>query len=163
MLIVEEARVANLSLFRHYEDMESLFTTIDVTIGAYYGSYSNEGGRFGSLNERIVSASGRYAKAFGKLEQIILSTQAELWRSATSKANYSGNERRLRVDLERWLPEVAKLPKTRRETVYAVVYFYMWQRLSAHQGLFQKKNFRAISNQAGLTNYLFFTTKTSKW
>ena len=104
MLIVEEARVANLSLFRHYEDMESLFTTIDVTIGAYYGSYSNEGGRFGSLNERIVSASGRYAKAFGKLEQIILSTQAELWRSATSKANYSGNERRLRVDLERWLP-----------------------------------------------------------
>ncbi len=163
MLIVEEARVANLSLFRHYENMKSLFTTIAVIIGAYYRCYSDGGGRIGSMSERIECTSERYAKAFEKLEQIIRITQAGLWRSATSKVNYSGNQRRLRMDLERSLPEVAKLPKTRRERVYAVVYFYMWRRLSAHQVLFQKNIFRAISTQAGFTNYLFFTTKISKW
>ena len=43
--------------------------------------------------------------------------------------------KRLRKELELWLPEVADLPKDRREAVHAVASFEMWHRLREHQGL----------------------------
>jgi hypothetical protein len=41
----------------------------------------------------------------------------------------------LRKEFELWLPEVAALPRERREAIHAIASFEMWHRLREHQGL----------------------------
>jgi len=61
-----------------------------------------------------------------------------LWRFPKLRENYAWHQKRLRKELELWLPEVAELSRDRREAVHAVASFEMWHRLREHQGLSQK-------------------------
>ena len=72
------------------------------------------------------------------MRPIILCTQAQLWRSPKLRENYAWHQKRLRKELELWLPEVAALPADRREALHAVASFDMWHRLREHQGLSPK-------------------------
>ena len=77
-------------------------------------SYDWESGR--------APSAPRHASRRGPSED-----QLSVWRSPA--ATY------LRKELELWLPEVAELPKDRREAVHAVASFSMWNRLREFQGL----------------------------
>ena len=79
-----------------------------------------------------------YFNAFDKLRQIILCTQALLWRFPKLRENYAWHQKRLRKELELWLPEAAALPVERREAIHAAASFEMWHRLREQQGLSQK-------------------------
>jgi hypothetical protein len=49
--------------------------------------------------------------------------------------NYARNQRGLRKDLDRLLPELHSLPDETREAIDAITSFEMWDRLRSHQGL----------------------------
>lgn len=133
--ISDRAGVGIRSVFRHFEDMETLFATIeeqtrDTTEALFLG-----GNREGTLRERILHAVEHRAEGYETETNTILSTSAQLWRSETLRKNYARYQRGLRKDLEDWLPELKQLSRTQREAVDAIASFEMWHRLRYHQGL----------------------------
>ena len=133
--IADRAGVGIRSFFRHFADMDSLFLAADEMLLDSYEALFQVADRDGSLSTRVSRAVELYGNAFDNLMQIILCTKALLWRFPKLKENYAWHQKRLRKELELWLPEVADLPKDRREAVHAVASFEMWHRLREHQGL----------------------------
>lgn len=131
--IADRSGIKIRSFFRHFEDMETLFATIDSQNREATEALFIGGNRSGTLDERILRAVERRADGFEKHNNIILSTSAQLWRSETLRKNYARYQRGLRKDLEEWLPELKKLPRTEREAAEAVASFEMWHRLRYHQ------------------------------
>ena len=149
--ISDRAGVGIRSFFRHYEDMDTLFATIDSqtrdsTEALYLG-----GDREGTLQQRILHAVERHAEGFEQQKNMILSTAAQLWRSKTLRKNYARYQRGLRNDLDDWLPELKKLPRSQREAVDAIASFEVWHRLRYHQGLSKAA---AVEVVVGLINSL---------
>ena len=133
--IADRAGVGIRSFFRHFADMDSLFLAADEMLLSSYEALFEVDNRAGTLSERVARAVDLYGNAFEQLRPIILCTQAQLWRSSKLRENYAWHQKRLRKELELWLPEVAALPKDRREALHAIASFDMWHRLREHQGL----------------------------
>ena len=133
--IADRAGVGIRSFFRHFADMDSLFLAADEMLLDSYEALFQVADRDGSLSTRVSRAVELYGNAFDNLMQMILCTKALLWRFPKLKENYAWHQRRLRKELELWLPEVADLPRDRHEAVHAVASFEMWHRLREHQGL----------------------------
>jgi len=136
--IADRAGVGIRSFFRHFADMDSLFLAADEMLISSYEALFEVDNRAGTLSERVAQAIDLYGNAFDQLRPIILCTQAQLWRSPKLRENYAWHQKRLRKELELWLPEVVALPKDRREALHAVASFDMWHRLREHQGLSPK-------------------------
>ena len=136
--IADRAGVGIRSFFRHFADMDSLFLAADEMLLSSYEALFEVDDRAGTLSERVARAIDLYGNAFDQLRAIILCTQAQLWRSPKLRENYGWHQKRLRKELELWLPEVASLPKDRREALHAIASFDMWHRLREHQGLSPK-------------------------
>ena len=133
--IADRAGVGIRSFFRHFADMDSLFLAADKMLLSSYEALFEVDNRAGTLPERVSRAIDLYGNAFERLRPIILCTQSQLWRSPKLRENYGWHQKRLRKELELWLPEVAELPKDRREALHAVASFSMWNRLREFQGL----------------------------
>jgi AcrR family transcriptional regulator len=144
--ISERAGVGIRSFFRHFEDMEALSEAIDDRIRDSYEALFLGGDRNGTTEERIQHAVERHADAYESVKNIILATQAQRWRYEVLRKNYARNQRGLRKDLDDWLPELKKLPRTRREAVDAVASFEMWHRLRDQQGLSKKASMEIITD-----------------
>ena len=136
--IADRAGVGIRSFFRHFADMDSLFLAADEMLISSYEALFEVDDRAGTLSERVARAVDLYGNAFDQLRPIILCTQAQLWRSPKLRENYAWHQKRLRKELELWLPEVVALPKDRSEALHAVASFDMWHRLREHQGLSPK-------------------------
>jgi len=133
--IAERAGVGIRSFFRHFADMDSLFTAVDEQGRDRYEAHFLGGDRDGELEERILHAVERHAEGYEAERNTVLSTAALLWRSEVLRQNYARYQRGLRKDLDDWLPELKKLSRNKREAVDAVASFEMWHRLRYHQGL----------------------------
>jgi AcrR family transcriptional regulator len=128
--VADRAGVGIRSFFRHFPDMDSLWLAADEMLLDSYEALFKVDDRSGSIDERVTRAISLYGNAFDQLSQIILCTQTLLWRFPKLRENYA-----MRKELELWLPEVAALPRERREAVHAAASFEMWHRLREHQGL----------------------------
>ncbi len=144
--ISERAGVGIRSFFRHFEDMESLFEAADEAIRDSYEALFVGGDRGGTLDERIEHAVERHADAYESVGNIVLGTQAQLWRYDVLRKNYARAQRGLRKDLDDWLPELQSLPRDQREAVDAIASFEMWHRLRYHQGLAKKASAEIITS-----------------
>ena len=133
--ISDRAGVGIRSFFRHFEDMETLFEAADDHIRDSYEALFLGGDRYGALEDRIDHAVERHADAYESVTNIVLGTQAQLWRYKTLQKNYARNQRGLRKDLDDWLPELKSVPRDTRESVDALASFEMWHRLRCYQGL----------------------------
>ena len=132
--IADRAGVGIRSFFRHFADMDALFMAADKMLIESYEALFQVDDRQGGLAERVARSVDLYGNAFDKLRPIILCTQALLWRFPKLRENYAWHQKRLRKELELWLPEVASLSEDQREAVHAVASFEMWYRLREHQG-----------------------------
>ena len=144
--IADRAGVGIRSFFRHFADMDSLFLAADDMLLSSYEALFEVDHRTGALASRVARAVDLYGNAFDKLRPIILCTQAQLWRSPKLRENYAWHQKRLRKELELWLPEVAALPKDRREALHAVASFSMWHRLREFQALSTKTSADIVSS-----------------
>ncbi|MEO0436681.1 MAG: helix-turn-helix domain-containing protein, partial [Pseudomonadota bacterium] len=133
--VAERAGVGIRSLFRHFEEMESLFEALDLHLRDTYESHFAQQSRSGSLEERIEGAVKAHADGYEKCSNLMLSAQALRWKSEVGRRNYARSQRLLREELELWLPEVVELPHDTREAIDAIASFDMWHRLREHQGL----------------------------
>lgn len=136
--VADRAGVSIRSFFRHFADMDALFLSADEMLGASYEALFAVSDRSGALPERISRAVEQYGSAFEQLSGLILCTQALAWRFPVLQERYAYHQKRLRDELELWLPEAATALRSRREAVHAVTSFEMWHRLREHQRLSQK-------------------------
>ena len=144
--IADRAGVGIRSFFRHFADMDTLWAFADDMLISSYEALFEVEDRTGALSDRVARAIDLYGSAFDKLRPIILCTHAQLWRSPKLRENYGWHQKRLRKELELWLPEVAALPRDRREAVHAVASFSMWHRLREFQGLSIKTSAEIVSS-----------------
>ena len=144
--IADRAGVGIRSFFRHFADKDSLFLAADDMLLSSYEALFEVDDRTGALASRVARAVDLYGNAFDKLRPIILCTQAQLWRSPKLRENYAWHQKRLRKELELWLPEVSAMPKDLREALHAVASFDMWHRLREHQGLSPKASADIVSS-----------------
>jgi AcrR family transcriptional regulator len=142
--IADSAGVGIRSVFRHFEDMESMFDVANELTWPKTQDLFVGGDREGTLSQRILHATERHANAFETLKNIMLSTQARRWHSSTLRKNYARAQRGLRKDLNNWLPELATLSTNRREAVDAAASFENWHRLREHQGLSKKTSIDVV-------------------
>ena len=151
--IADRAGVGIRSLFRHFDDLEALFAAADAMLRASYEALFSASDRSGTLAERITGVSQLYGEGFDQVSQLILSTKAQLWSSPVLTERYAYNQKRLRNELEAWLPEVSALPEDLREAVHAVASFDMWHRLRNEQGLSQEASAALVARLlTGLLN-----------
>ena len=142
--IADRAGVAMRTFFRHFESMESLAAAVDEHTRDSYESMFTLNERQGALDERVKKAVQHRAHAYEQVKNVILSTKAQLWRSDVLAKNYARDQRKLRRDMEGWLPELKSLPREKREAVDAITAFEMWHRLRSHQGLSKKVSIEIV-------------------
>ena len=142
--VADRAGVSIRSFFRHFADMDALFLTADEMLRTSYEALFAVSDRSGPLSERISRAIDLYGKAFDELNELILCTHAVAWRFPSLQERYAYHQKRLRDELELWLPEVAVSPRSRREAIHAVTSFEMWHRLRTHQRLSQNSSHAII-------------------
>jgi len=140
--VSQRAGVGIRSVFRHFNDMESLFATADVKIREQYQGLFAGGDRAGSLKERLMHAVEQRALAYEAVGNHLLTTRAQLWRYPVLREQYARLQRQLRKDLDDWLPELRALGADERELVDAVASFEYWNRLRDQQGLNRKTSIR---------------------
>ncbi len=145
--VAEHAGVGIRTVFRHFNDMEGLFQTMDAATIEAYRDLFNGGDREGSLSDRIQHAVETHADAYEQVGPIMLSTRAQMWRFEILRENYARSQRELRKDLQHWLPEMRKLPPLEQELVEATASFEYWNRLREQQGLSKKKAMTAVTMQ----------------
>ena len=133
--IAEEAGIGLRSFFRHFEDMEALMDTIDQQMREFYEPLFVRPFKDGTLEERIEDIVIDRSEAYERLKKLMMTSQAQLWRSKVVQKNYARNQRRLRKHLEKLLPELETLPSAQREAAHAAASFENWHRLREHQGL----------------------------
>lgn len=142
--ISDQAGVGIRSFFRHFEDMETLFATIDEQTRESTEALFLGGDRDGTLEDRILHAIERRGEGYEGQRKRVLSTSAQLWRSETLRKNYARYQRGLHKDLDNWLPELKSLSRPEREAVDAFSSAEMWLRLREHQGLSKKHSVEII-------------------
>ena len=133
--IAEEAGIGLRSFFRHFDDMEALMDTIDQHIRGYYEPLFVRPFKDGTLEERIEDIVIDRSEAYERLKKLMMTSQAQLWRSEVMQKNYARNQKGLRKHLEKWLPELKSQNPANREAAHAAASFENWHRLRQHQGL----------------------------
>ncbi len=133
--VAEHANVGIRSVFRHFEDMESIFETASELCHREFRSLFMGGDRSGTLQERILHASECHADAYETISNIMLSGAARRWNSEVLQKSYLEYQHQLRRDLDEWLPELVNLAENKRQAVDSIASFEMWQRLRNIQGL----------------------------
>ena len=143
--VSDRAGVGRRTVFRHFADMETLFTHMEQHVGDTYSRLFDGGNRDGSLPERVLHAAQRHDQAYEKAQHIILSTQTQLWQSKTLQKNWARQRRGLRRDLESWLPEVKSLSPSRQAAAEVAMSFETWYHLRHDQGLSHKATVATIN------------------
>lgn len=133
--IADKAGVGIRSFFRHFDDMEALFAAADAHARDNVMNLFPRGDGHGDVAERISAFLDNQAEAYEHLRNIILSTQAQLWRSPTLRQSYARDQAKLRDIIVSWFPELAGQAPALIEGLDALASFDMWHRLRHHQKL----------------------------
>jgi AcrR family transcriptional regulator len=148
--ISARAGVAIRSVFRHFDDMENLHIAFDQMLQddlqkEYPGGIPSVEPD-APLSERITRLIEFRSFIWEHHENIILSTQAQFWRSRALRKNYARHQSNLRQELDEWLPELKDFDRTARESANAIISFEMWNRLRRHQGLGKAQATKVIAS-----------------
>ena len=142
--VADHANVGIRSVFRHFEDMESIFETASELCHTEYRGLFIGGDRSGSLQERILHATECHANAYETMSNMILSGSARQWNSEVLQKSYIAYQHQLRRDLDEWLPELESLTESKRQAVDGIASFEMWHRLRNIQFLDKTDSIKII-------------------
>lgn len=131
----DRAGVGIRTVFRHFSDMENLFSIADTQRRATIEGLFAGGDRSGSLAERIQKLVDYRGEQFERVANIARSSLAQRWRYKALHENYARYQRALRNDNFDWLSELASLPKALQDSIEALLSFEHWDRLRDHQNL----------------------------
>lgn len=137
--VAERAAVGIRSVFRHFDDMDGLFATMDERLSADAWPILRAGATGGSLRERARALAQRRARLFERIGPYKRSASVQRWRSNFLRARHTFLVRELRADLLRSLPELADAAPETLEAIDLVASFEGWDRLRSDQRLSRER------------------------
>jgi AcrR family transcriptional regulator len=136
--VAERAGVGIRSVFRHFDDMDSLYATMDERLAADARPILLEEAT-GALRERARALVQRRARLFERIGPYKRAANVQRWRSPFLRTRHAGLVRELRADLLRSLPELAEAPAETLEAIDLLVSFEAWDRLRSDQRLSRER------------------------
>ncbi len=133
--VAERADVGVRTVFRHFSDMETLFSTMNEQIKGEVESLFIEKVQTGPYEQRVDGLIERRMEIFATLAPYIRSSTLQRWRSAFLQAEHERTIRTLRLDLRRWLPEIESLAVEVGDALELIVSFEALNRLRVDQRL----------------------------
>lgn len=137
--VAERAGVGIRSVFRHFDDMDSLFATMDERLSADARPILRQEAVEGPLRERARALVQRRAKLYERIGPYKRSANVQRWRSNFLRTRHAGLVRELRADLLRSLPELSDARPETLEAIDLVTSFEAWDRLRSDQRLSRER------------------------
>lgn len=145
--VAETAQVGIRTVFRHANDMETLFRLITKANAEKRSKYFLKADTNGNLEERIEKLARSRGEGYTEMQNFILATAASKWKYKFLDNQYKGANKRLKKNLHEWLPEMNNLDEEKQAMVEAIMSFEYWHRLRVHQNNSGKKTLNIIKNQ----------------
>ena len=133
--VAERAGVGTRTVFRHFDDMESLHAELSARLEREILPLFETRPREGGLDPRLRELVARRALIYERIAPFKRSGKLQRWRSPFLSQAHADMVRRLRTDLLETLPELRDVPPALLEALDLVTSFEAWDRLRAEQRL----------------------------
>lgn len=133
--VSDRAGVGIRSFFRHFEDMESLFTEIDrIVVARHEGQFASID-YSGDLEIRVTNLVEFWSLIYSDDKAMLMTTKVQMWRYQVLRTNYSRVQSAISNTIAKWLPELVDSEPGKTIIVEALVSFEMWHRLTDLQNV----------------------------
>lgn len=133
--VAKRAGVGHRTVFRHFQDMESLYVTIHDEIHRIVMPLIKEIPDTLPLEERIAMLVQQRVRVYKRISPFRRALFSRYWSSPILQKMTRDDEKLNRSLLQAALPEVRKLPKSVLEAVDVLLSFDAWLRMSELQKL----------------------------
>jgi len=136
--VADQAGVGIRSVFRHFAEMDSLYSAMDTRLEGEAQRLLQGGERAGGLANRVGAVVRQRAMLFERVAPYKRSANLQRWRSRFLQDRHLRMQRVLRADLLQWLPELEGAPADLLEATDLATSFEAWDRLRGDRQLTQK-------------------------
>jgi AcrR family transcriptional regulator len=133
--VADRAGVGIRSVFRHFEDMDSLYAEIGARIRGAVAPLTEAPAPAGSLEQRTRELVRRRAALFERIAPYKRAGDLQRWSSPFLSEGHRAVVRELRAALWRCLPELERAPAELAEAFELAASFEAWDRLRSEQRL----------------------------
>ena len=133
--VADRAGVGLRTVFRHFEDVDSLFAEMDARLRGEVTPLLASPIAAGALAARVRALVATRAAFFERIAPYKRAGNVQRWRSAFLASNHRTLVRELRAALVRWLPELADARPEVVEALDLALSFEAWDRLRSEQRL----------------------------
>jgi len=137
--VAARADVGLRTVFRHFQDMDSLYREISGVVGAQVRAQLDRPLQAESWPDRLIEMIGRRALAFEKIAPYKRAADAFRHRSKFLGSDYARLVQELRQILENELPREVARDRDKVEALDLLLSFEAWARLRNEQGLTPKR------------------------
>lgn len=142
--VASRAGVGLRTVFRHFEDMDSLHAEVRSRVERVIRPLLEEPLAEGDLEARVTALAQQRAHAFERMTPFMRSGQIQRWRSGFLQEEHARTVRELRANLRQILPEIESLPPPLRAMAELISSFEGWERLRSEQGLGRERAAEAV-------------------
>lgn len=142
--VADRAGVGIRTVFRHFDEMDRLFAEMSDRLRATLRPLLDQAENSGSLASRARHLVVKRCEVYEKMGPYKRSGNLQRPKSAFLQKAHRAMVRDLRLNLERWLPEVASSPTRVANAIEAAVSFEAWDRLRSDQKLSYKDTREAM-------------------
>ena len=132
--VAKESGIAIRTVFRHFDDMETLYMKVDESINLKVINDEKEIKLDSPLNTRLSLIIDERIYYYDKYENIMIATITQLPKYKILQKRYPEYQKLLRKRTERIIPEILNLKSANQELLDASLSFGFYQRLK-FQGL----------------------------
>jgi AcrR family transcriptional regulator len=137
--VAARADVGLRTVFRHFQDMDSLYREIAAVVGAEVRAILGKPVLAEAWPDRVIEMVGRRAQAFEKIAPYKRAADVFRHRSKFLGSDYARLVSELREVLRRELPPAIARDKARLEALDLVLSYEAWSRLRREQALSPKR------------------------
>lgn len=134
-LVCDKAGVGIRSVFRHFEDMESLFVSIHEDLKTHDVELMASIKTSGPIEERLESLLDIRGTLYKKYRDIILSTLGLMWKHHSLKKNYADLNNIFRAQMFDCLHELKTASEDQKALAEMLLSFESWNRMIRHQNV----------------------------
>jgi AcrR family transcriptional regulator len=133
--VAQRAGVGIRSVFRHFEDMDTLYAEMDARLRSEADPLLRGAPPAGTIELRGRALVAQRTALFERIAPYKRPGNLQRGSSRYLQTTHQGLVRELRVDLRRWLPELAEAPQGIADALELVTSFEAWDRLRVEQRL----------------------------
>ena len=137
--VAQRADVGLRTVFRHFQDMESLYREMSAAIEAELWAVVERPFRSEDWRERVIELIERRSEAFEKAGAYLRATTVVRYRSKVLEADYARMTALMKEILKRQLPPAVAGDQLKVEILDLLLGFESWSRLRREQGLSPKR------------------------